>query len=292
MRTSTMKAPGRSSRALAIVLGAALATLLLAGPALAASHEGRAAAKPGKPTAKTPRGTVATQPTFTWGKAKRAKAYEVRVFKAGKQIARKAGLKKRTWKPSATLPTNVDLTWKVRGRNARGNGPWSKTLKFSVSVPEIGQSYGGGKVAYILQRGDPGYVAGVTHGLIAAPHDQEKTDFSNIQAALANASGTALGTGASNTAAIARQAGCSRGAAYACDRLVLNGYSDWFLPSKDELNKLYLNRVAIGNFGYEAYWSSSEGGATHAWTQYFVGGSQAPFSLKYYVFCVRAVRSF
>jgi hypothetical protein len=55
--------------------------------------------------------------------------------------------------------------------------------------------------------------------------------------------------------------GCSEAgiAARICGDLVLNGYSDWYLPSKDELNKLYINRVAIGGFANNYYWSSTEG---------------------------------
>ena len=40
------------------------------------------------------------------------------------------------------------------------------------AVPAIGRPYGGGVVAYILVDGDPGYVPGQAHGLIAATADQ------------------------------------------------------------------------------------------------------------------------
>jgi len=44
------------------------------------------------------------------------------------------------------------------------------------------------------------------------------------------------------------------------------GYSDWFLPSIDELYQLYLNRDVIGGFAdHTWYWSSSEYTSTLAW---------------------------
>jgi hypothetical protein len=73
--------------------------------------------------------------------------------------------------------------------------------------------------------------------------------------------------------------------------LVLNGYSDWYLPSKDELNKLYINRVAIGGFTTYFYWSSSEVEVSSAWHQYFFNGAQR-IDFKASQFSVRAVRAF
>ena len=66
-------------------------------------------------------------------------------------------------------------------------------------------------------------------------------------------------------------------AAKLVDALTDGGYSDWYLPSKDELNKLYLNRNLVGNFIDVNYWSSSEWSpwnSTHAWYQSFSDGSQ------------------
>jgi hypothetical protein len=69
------------------------------------------------------------------------------------------------------------------------------------------------------------------------------------------------------------------------------------LPSKEELNKLYLNRVAIGGFisdSYGNYWSSTENQAppnNSAWLQYFENGGQQSFE-KDIKINVRAIRSF
>ncbi len=158
----------------------------------------------------------------------------------------------------------------------------------------VGQKFKGGIIAYFFQNGDPGYIAGELHGLIAA-----STDFSTgaewgcYTKIITGADGLKLGTGNQNTIDII--AGCPTVgiAARICGDLVQDGYSDWYLPSKDELNKLYLNRIAIGGFtsGKENYWSSSEGTFDDAWVQNFnTGGQTNP--RKDNIYGVRAVRSF
>jgi hypothetical protein len=73
----------------------------------------------------------------------------------------------------------------------------------------------------------------------------------------------------------------------------LGGYSDWYLPSSDELNQLYINRVAIGGFDSSDYWSSTEGSNGGAWIQIFSNGLQGHGNkLFFFNYDVRAVRSF
>ena len=80
----------------------------------------------------------------------------------------------------------------------------------------------------------------------------------------------------------------------ACKELVMNGYSDWYLPTKDELNLIYINLVkkGVGGFGGYGYWSSTEVGNGNAWGQNFSDGGQYTINKKYFNSNVRAVRAF
>ena len=89
-----------------------------------------------------------------------------------------------------------------------------------------------------------------------------------------------LGTGAMDgpTKAAVMLGVCTSGAATLADAYstTVNGvvYGDWFLPSKGELNQMYINRTAIGGFLADFYWSSSEFNAVYAWLQAFNDGNQ------------------
>ena len=79
----------------------------------------------------------------------------------------------------------------------------------------------------------------------------------------------------------------------------LNGFNDWYLPSKDELNLLYYNLklYGFGNFDYNWYWSSTDGetNGEAAWVQSFLDeGFQATYDVGIKTFNngIRAIRSF
>jgi hypothetical protein len=179
-------------------------------------------------------------------------------------------------------------------------GAWTNmiggTATGTISL-SIGQSYQGGKVAYILVKGDPGYDVNTQHGIIAATSDQcdqlirikwDKGIYTNTEA-----TGTAIGTGFSNTnkiiasqgePAISYAAGLAR--AYTG-----GGYTDWYLPSNDELEKVSYTREIIGGFVNYYYWSSSEVDLSIARYQTFFSGKQET-TKKGERAIVRAIRSF
>jgi hypothetical protein len=166
----------------------------------------------------------------------------------------------------------------------------------AVAAPVIGQSYGGGKIAYVLQGTDEGYDANVWHGLIAATVDQSAAStWSNIQTSALGTTKTGVGFGEANTAAIVGQVvgtiHCVNGAALLCSRLSLGGYADWYLPSRDELAKLYANRAAVGGFLSGTYWSSSEYNSAWSYYKRFTDGFES-WGYKAAGLRVRAVRSF
>lgn len=105
--------------------------------------------------------------------------------------------------------------------------------------PILGANYMGGKIVYIYPSGHPKYVPNEVHGLIAAVNGQ--IQFSGTwgcQDVVCGQTSTLIGTGEANTTRIVNICGINT-AAGLCYNLSYNGYNDWFLPSKDEMNAIY-----------------------------------------------------
>lgn len=129
-----------------------------------------------------------------------------------------------------------------------------------IGLLTIGKNYQGGMIAYFLLPGDPGYDANKKHGLIVASKDELFLDGRWGQNDHIARTEYAIGTGLANTNKIIQaQAGnASTYAAFFARSRRDGGYSDWFLPSRDELSKICTNKTVIGMTSGSTYWSSSE----------------------------------
>lgn len=158
------------------------------------------------------------------------------------------------------------------------------SCKKSENAIAVGKPYQGGIIAYVDETGK--------HGLIAAPVDQGEAPWGCQGVVINGADGTVIGTGAQNTKDII--VGCNTAgiAAKICDDLILGSYNDWYLPSIEELEQLYINREAIGGFVAEDhYWSSTELNVNYA-TFFNFYSSLPDIHNKGGGMLIRAVRSF
>ena len=182
---------------------------------------------------------------------------------------------------------------------------WKNTIGGDVNDQqlEVGDFYQGGVVFHLLVDGETGYVAGEIHGLIAAVQDQSSgIEWYNGVYITTGATPTAIGTGSANTDAIIAAQGATETdyAAGLARAYTGGGYTDWFLPSKDELYKMYLKRTTINAtalanggsiFANLLYWSSTEYDNTWGWAHNFINYF-TDLSSKSNLFKVRAVRAF
>ena len=194
-------------------------------------------------------------------------------------------------------PVNTSLIgiYSIKYTASNENQTIEKSRKVKV-LANIGQTYQGGIFFYYLQPNDIGYVAGEIHGFVCAPSDQSTGSSWGCQGSIIGTSDE-IGTGDSNTTSIASQCNENNTAAKICSDLVLGGYSDWFLPSRKELQLMYdhLQSNGIGSFssvaGDNFYWSSSEFSDMISWYNYFAT-DYSTTGFKNGLYRVRAIRKF
>jgi len=172
----------------------------------------------------------------------------------------------------------------------RFQSAWVNARKSEPTIYTVGdKGPAGGIVFYVTDGG--------IHGLEAAPKDVGFAPWCKSKIPIIGAEGVSIGTGAQNTADIL--AGCpkSGNAAALANAYKKNGYKDWYLPSRYELN-IFVSNILSPAGNMAVYWSSSEGNQGLPNDQGFacslalhVGTSGTCLS-KAWVLGVRAVRTF
>jgi hypothetical protein len=185
---------------------------------------------------------------------------------------------------------NPNTTYYVRAYAVTENNISAYGNEVSFTTLSVGQTGPGGGIVFF----NKGNTNGGWQYLESATSDQSTGIAWGCNATSIPGTQLTVGSGEVNTSLIV--AGCNEAgfAAKLCNDLVSGGQSDWFLPSRDELNLMYKNMHlnSQGNFNTSAlYWSSTENYFNYAWYFSFDIGDASNYvkSLTYYV---RAVRAF
>lgn len=173
--------------------------------------------------------------------------------------------------PSGTITTNTKFTYQINYTQPAFN----KTVKVieqaefkPMPTLKIGDTAFGGIIFYLDGTGQHGLVCATTDQGTIEPWDATTYPADPITYPAGNpyttptgATATAIGTGAANTTKIIAVLGSNGVAASLCRNYRGGGYTDWFLPSIDELKEMYYagRLTSIRNSKYaDYYWSSTE----------------------------------
>jgi hypothetical protein len=188
--------------------------------------------------------------------------------------------------PITGLTKNTLYYVRAFATNSKGTSYGSNIGFNTLGDPAIGQLGPGG--GYIF------HLDGSGGGLVAAPDNSEFTwTVWGCSGTAIGGTSSNIGSGLANTIAIAN--GCSDDniAAKLCLDLEAGGFSDWYLPSRDELAAMYSSLKAQGTGGFTDgyYWCSTEDDFQGAWFADFNNGA---FTVgdKANTFVVRAIRKF
>jgi len=195
---------------------------------------------------------------------------------------------------STILSYDTTYYWRVKRKNHDGVwSDWGEIWNFTVNEYVVGDTGPAGGIIFYDENID-GNDDFSWRYLEAAPEDQGSAIEWGGKYTLISFTNPSIGKGLSNTQEIIAKLGSGTYAAKVCDNLNINGYEDWFLPSKDELYLLYDNLYNndIGNLQSKLYWSSTEISDYAAESLDFSDGhwwyNEAKDDANY----VRAIRSF
>lgn len=207
---------------------------------------------------------------------------------------------------SFTLSLTSDLGTITRTPLASAEEVVRITIESKDSALEIGETGPGNGIVFYYS--EAGFSCGpnlssTCNYLEAAPNpwSNESEDpqitwstLANHEIAVTGADDTSIGTGYKNSIAIANQSGnlAASTAAMSAREYDGGGKSNWYLPSKDELDLLFTKRSTVGGFiTSDNYWSSSEIENNGAWNQSFTIGQQGGNG-KFDTRAVRPIRAF
>jgi len=178
-----------------------------------------------------------------------------------------------------TFIVSSGVTVTNEGLNAPMYGQWCYLIKTATNTWDsvnlrrltfpVGDPYLGGKIAHIFESGQTGFVAGETHGIICADINYSAPFGANNLAA-PSIQRLTVGTAKLNCDEIIAADAATTHGSYLAKTHVSKGVSGWYIPTRDELNILYTNRVALGIAASGVYLASSKAnGNTDAWALNF-----------------------
>jgi hypothetical protein len=188
---------------------------------------------------------------------------------------------------------NPNTTYYVRAYAITENNICAFGNEVSFTTMSIGQTGPGGGIVFF----NKGNATGGWQYLETATSDAGTNLIWGCNGTSIPGTQLTVGSGEANTALIAVVCTSPGFAAKFCDDLVLGGQTDWFLPSRDELNLMYKNLHLNNQGNFNVYYSSStEFNVQNVWVFNFYDGSTDggtdPFGNKSFAYNVRAIRAY
>ena len=200
---------------------------------------------------------------------------------------------------STALTNGTAYNIQIKAVNSIGDGTATASTSATpatcanggVCVAGVDTGAGGGKVFYYSSTAFTSTGSDCNtncHYLEAALTDAAPSALCDNTSSTLGVYGTAIGSGMANTTTA--DGFCTSGAIQVAADYTNNGKNDWFLPSKDEFDQLYIYRTQVGNFSSTYYWSSFEQTNLYGWYLLFSNGSQGSYikGAELYVRLVRA----